>query len=212
MAARRREEPVEVVSYEEQYAQLAREMSSLHLSRISEMPRVELYLDQVLSIITSELAPLYAPGEKIVTGAMVNNYVKQHVIPAPVKRRYTRRQLAGLLFVCTFKRVLPIAQVAQLLSMCRDASLDEHAAYDELAGALEQTLAQYFPEQPGGPGPLAIPQLRLHDGAGDEVGGALPSLLGHAIGLVANNVYVEKLLAIEEGRRRAEADAGTGRG
>ena len=39
--------------FDEAYAELAQQMQSLHLARVAEMPRIELYLDQVLSIISS---------------------------------------------------------------------------------------------------------------------------------------------------------------
>ena len=62
---------------------LSERMAHVHISRISELPRIELYLDQVLAIVAGELAPVMLPGEVAITGSMVNNYVKQKVVPAP---------------------------------------------------------------------------------------------------------------------------------
>ena len=49
--------------FEDAYAELAQQMQALHMARIAEMPRIELYLDQLLSIISSELSFIYAPDE-----------------------------------------------------------------------------------------------------------------------------------------------------
>ena len=201
MPGRKKGELEQPFDYELAHAELVRTMRAIHISRIDEMPRIELYLDQVLSIVSSELAPLYEPGEKIVTGSMVNNYVKHHVMPAPVRKRYTRRHLASLLFVCALKRVLSIAQVAQLLEMCREAQIDLPLAYDSMCDGLEQMLSAHFADVSDVP----VPRLQLIDAEGQPVTGQLEALLRSSLGLVANRVYVEKLLALEARRPHAEA-------
>lgn len=37
------------------YRTLAERMTSIHISRFSELPRIELYLDQLLSLVDDEL-------------------------------------------------------------------------------------------------------------------------------------------------------------
>ena len=201
MSARKKVEITEPFDYDDAYAKLVQSMSSLHISRIDEMPRIELYRDQLISIVQTELAPLYGPDEKIVTGSMVNNYVKQHVMPAPTRKRYTRRHLASLLFVCTFKRVLPIAQVTLLYELCRDAEVDFARAYDQLADALEQTLAARFGATATSADVLSAP-IALVNLRGEPVTGTLPSLLQNAISLIANKVYIEQMLSLEAKRER----------
>ena len=56
---------------------LARRMREAHIMRIDEMPRIELYLDQVLALVSQSLSFMALPGEELITGSMVNNYVKQ---------------------------------------------------------------------------------------------------------------------------------------
>lgn len=201
--SRRKSEVTESFDYDRAHAELCCAMSSLHISRTSEMPRIELYRDQILSIVTGELAPLYEGDEKIITGSMVNNYVKQKVLPAPKHKRYTRRHLAALLFVCILKRVLSIAQVGQLFRMCEQEDIDLANAYDGLVEAFEQALAQRFVHGESHCDPIVDVQLLTNEGL--PVTGTIPSLIGSAIGLVVNKVYVEKLLALEERRALAES-------
>ena len=95
-------------------ADLSQRVRTLHIARIDEMPRIDLYLDQVLSLVSEELSFMALPGEMLLTGSMVNNYVKQKLVPAPARRRYTRRHVATLIFVCAFKRVFSISEVKDL--------------------------------------------------------------------------------------------------
>ena len=129
--------------------ELAQRMTTVHISRIDEMPRIELYLDQVLSLVSDELAFMALPGEDLITGSMVNNYVKQRLVPAPVHRRYTRRHVATLLFVCAFKRVFSISEVKALYEACVERSIDVASTYDDLVAAVERALAARFAELAG---------------------------------------------------------------
>lgn len=113
---------------------LARRMREAHIMRIDEMPRIELYLDQVLALVSQSLSFMALPGEELITGSMVNNYVKQRVVPAPRRRRYTRRHVATLTFVCAFKRVFSINEIKALYEACIDEGVNVASAYDELAG------------------------------------------------------------------------------
>lgn len=80
-----------------------------------ELPDLELYMDQVLSLVSRYLA---AGDEKVLTASMVNNYVKQKLLPPPVNKRYNRSHIASLLMLCILKSVLPIAAVQQLFQSC----------------------------------------------------------------------------------------------
>lgn len=182
------------------YEELAAQMQSLHVARVDEMPRIELYLDQVLSIIATELAFMYSKDEKIVTGAMVNNYVKQRIVPAPTRKRYTRRHLASLLFVCAFKRVLSIAQIAQIFSTGAASHVDIERAYDDICGLLERTLAGLFPDDPAEHPTRHDGELQLVDSDGNRVDPELTRLLENAVFLLAYKVYADRMLALEAQR------------
>ena len=196
--APRKDPPLELPhSFDEEYAELSKQMRSLHISRVSEMPRIELYLDQVLSIVSTELAFMYAPDEKIVTGSMVNNYVKQRVVPAPQRKRYTRRHLATLLFVCAFKRVLSFSQIAQVFAMARAENVDVELAYDELIGLIEHALASLFPTDPEERPAIEAVEVHLVDSSGNRCAGRLERLLGNAVMLLACKVYEDHMIALE---------------
>ena len=51
---------------EDDLRSLAERMRSVHISRIREMPRIELYLDQLLTLVSQELEFMQVPGETLV--------------------------------------------------------------------------------------------------------------------------------------------------
>ena len=171
--------------------ELARRMAEVHFSRIDEMPRIELYLDQVLSIVSDELAFMALPGEELITGSMVNNYVKQRLVPAPAHRRYTRRHVATLLFVCAFKRVFSISEIKCLYEACVERGIDVAGTYDALVAALERALAAQFSGVVG-----KRPAVTLRDAAGNAVAPDLDRIMSAGVEAVADKVFVEQMLAL----------------
>lgn len=177
---------------------LAERMSKVHVYRIGEMPRIELYLDQVLTLVTDELSFMYLPGEQTITGSMVNNYVKQRLLPAPKRKRYTRRHLAALLFVCAFKRVYSIAQLGRIMGMIDEADVDRSALYDDVCAALECSLAEQFAVGPEFVAPVMEPRIRPVNEAGEEVAPELARVLEAAVASLAAKVYVEQTLGLDD--------------
>lgn len=182
---------------EEQLRGLAEQMRTVHISRISEMPKIELYLDQLLTLVSQELAFMEVPGETLVTGSMVNNYVKQGVIPAPRKKRYTRRHVASLLFVCALKRVFSISQVSELAALIWTSGLDLEALYDRVCAALEDALVRRFTPAASDGAPAAS-VLELVDEAGEPAAPELAWLLQAAVDALAAKVAVEQTLLLGE--------------
>lgn len=181
------------------YRALAERMTGIHISRFSELPRIELYLDQLLSLVDDELGFMRLPGEgPLVTGAMVNNYVKRRVIPAPVKHRYTRRHVCYVVCVCLFKRVLSLEQVTRLIHYAEEENLDLHHTYDELCAALECALAEQFAVGPDFVAPAVEPVIDLRDATGAKVDSPLDRTIEAAVVSLAAKIYVEQVLALGE--------------
>ncbi len=173
---------------------LAEYMSSVHIYRIDELPRIELYLDQVITLVCDELAFMCLPDEQTLTGSMVNNYVKQRLVCAPKRKRYTRRHVASLLFICAFKRVYSIAQLKRIMGMIEEAHVDAGALYDEGDSALACARAV----GPDFVAPVVEPTIRPLDEAGREVAPGLARVLEAAVASLAAKVYVEQTLALAD--------------
>ena len=59
------------------------------------LPDIELYMDQVISLVTKylEVYDNVMGLHKLVTPSMINNYVKLGIIPAPIKKKYSKLPL-----------------------------------------------------------------------------------------------------------------------
>ena len=92
------------------------ELSEFSLPAWQEIPDIELYMDQVLSLVERYLRTEKNADEKLLTSSMVNNYVKYRIIPPPTAKKYTRSHVACLLMLCLLKPLLSTAEIRQLFS------------------------------------------------------------------------------------------------
>lgn len=95
------------------------EIAAAKLPRWSELPDLELYMDQVTALIDKYLLAFLrdpAAGGQV-TATMINNYVKMGVIPSPVKKRYNRTHLAYLVMVFILKQSLSIGEIDALIRL-----------------------------------------------------------------------------------------------
>ena len=119
------------------------------LPRWEELPDLELYMDQVLSLIGRYIPSGEAKG---LTASMVNNYVKQKVLPPPVNKRYGRGHIAALLMLCTLKSVMPISAIQQLFQSRGGAEgLQQlYSGFRELYSQVNQAVADQLSRLPSG--------------------------------------------------------------
>jgi hypothetical protein len=88
-------------------------METMHkLPRWEELPDFELYMDQVLAFVAKHL---HCQDDKSLTSSMVNNYVKMGVVPAPIKKKYSRIQIAYLIVICVMKSVISISSICKVI-------------------------------------------------------------------------------------------------
>ena len=91
---------------------IAEAYRDFHLPRYQEIPDVGLYLVQAAKYINSSLMPL---GDGMLTGSMISNYVKKGLIGNPVKKQYSRDQIAYLIFIAICKSVLSLDALSTFL-------------------------------------------------------------------------------------------------
>lgn len=92
-------------------------IASYSLPEWDELPYIELYMDQVISILERYLE-IYREAlgsEKTVTASMINNYVKLGTVPPPVKKRYSRLHMAYLIIVFSLKQTLDMATIQKII-------------------------------------------------------------------------------------------------
>lgn len=87
------------------------------LPRWEDLPEIDLYIDQVIALMRKYLNIFDADGEKLLTPAMINNYVKMGAMPAPIKKKYSKAHIAHLLIICFLKQVLPISLICEIIKI-----------------------------------------------------------------------------------------------
>lgn len=78
------------------------------------LPDIDLYMDQVIAYLPRQNVSEQS-GETL-TAAMVNNYIKDGVLPRAVDKKYNRDHLAYLIMISRLKQVLSVKDTALLLN------------------------------------------------------------------------------------------------
>ena len=91
----------------------------------SELPEIDLYLDQVLEYVNKLHSSVMLKNDKGLTSAMINNYVKNHYVDKPIKKKYSRRQLARLIVITYLKNVFSIQEISKTLTILTENDKSE---------------------------------------------------------------------------------------
>ena len=85
--------------------------------RPEDVPDIELYMDQVTTFMEQRLKPATRNPEddKIMTKTMINNYVKNHLMPPPDKKKYSKEHMLLLIFIYYFKGFMSIGDIQTLM-------------------------------------------------------------------------------------------------
>lgn len=120
----------------------AESLKKVRLPRWEELPELELYMDQVITLVDRYLAPLIEDEKhQLLSSAMVNNYVKHKLVPPPVKKRYNRNHLAYLIAITLLKQVFAIPDVNELIRI-QLANNEPKDAYNGFCTVQEDALIQ----------------------------------------------------------------------
>ncbi|MBQ3503411.1 MAG: DUF1836 domain-containing protein [Oscillospiraceae bacterium] len=119
---------------------ISQSIQDFHLPRYNQIPNVGLYLDQVTKYICEYLAPLQ---ENAITGSMISNYVKKGLLSNPVKKQYSRDQIAYLMFIALAKSVLSLDSLTLLIRL-QQRTYSTERAYEYLCNEFENILQHVF--------------------------------------------------------------------
>ena len=118
-------------SNEERLQDLLAYVDSLTRVHPSEIPGIDLYMDQVTTFMDSHLnTSKWLSEDKILTKTMINNYSKAKVI-TPVKgKKYTKEQILQMLIIYQLKNNLSIQEIKELLTPIYESDTDLSLLYD----------------------------------------------------------------------------------
>ena len=118
---------------------ILKQFSELDYVHPEDIPNIDLYVDQVTTFIESQLSSLKRDeDEKILTKTMINNYAKNHVLPSPDKKKYSKDHVLTLILIYYLKSFLSIKDIQTLLEPITDkyfgteSELSFYELYEEL--------------------------------------------------------------------------------
>ena len=143
-----------------------------------ELPALDLYMDQVVALLNSYLGflPKEVGMDAVVTAAAVNNYVRKKIMPAPVKKRYSRIHLAYLVMICTLKQCVTIPYIQQMIPITLTEQ-EIHDAYNTFV-AQHRTTVLYFVEQMNDQAGSILGKAETADKGVSSIAGALAVISG----------------------------------
>ena len=120
--------------------QIGQSVQGFRLPRYQEIPDVGLYLEQATKYICRYLSPIL---ETPLTASMISNYVKRGLLSSPVKKQYSRDQIAYLIFIAICKSVLSLDALSTFLKIQQDTYTVQRA-YDYFVREFESLLLFTF--------------------------------------------------------------------
>ena len=106
-------------------------------------------MDQVITLINRYIGGMTPDGDTLITSSMINNYVKNGILPCPVKKRYSRTHLSRLIIICILKPVLSITAIGTLIDSLLKTRTEEEVLnffcehYKETFSATAKNLSRY---------------------------------------------------------------------
>lgn len=127
--------------------ELSEEIKNFHLPRWNEIPEIDLYIDQVVSLLQNSLSNYIKSDNeninKIITKTMINNYVKHGVIKSPINKKYNKEHIAYLFVIFILKQIYSIEEIKKLITLAIETSpIDQ--AYNRFCSELEKAIKMTF--------------------------------------------------------------------
>ena len=98
-------------------------LESKSIRRWKDFPDIDLYMDQVLTIMEDQL--LFPEQAQSLSASMVNNYVKANLLSRAQKKKYARDHLARLSMIGMLKQVLPLKELESLFLQDRTSIINK---------------------------------------------------------------------------------------
>ena len=120
--------------------EIANSIRNFRLPRYEEIPDVGLYLEQTAKYINGFLEPL---PESTLTASMISNYVKKRLIASPLRKQYSREQIAYLIFIALAKNILSLDALSNMVHL-QQRTYDLPRAYEYFRLEFESLLRFSF--------------------------------------------------------------------
>ena len=116
-------------SNDELVSDLLERLKKLNYIHTSEIPAIDLYMDQVTTFMDTHLGATRRYDEdKVLTKTMINNYAKNNLLPSPVRKKYTENHILQLILIYYMKSFLSISDIETMLKPLTQHFWDENSS------------------------------------------------------------------------------------
>jgi len=154
-----------------------------------DLPDIALYMDQLISYMPRQL--IRFDGGAPLTPAMVNNYIKDGLVPRAEGKRYGPVHLGYLTAVVALKQVLTVRDIGALMGAGRTLEKTPPEQYAYFCNALDRALTDTAQSIDPEAGPSDLAKMALD----------------FAVRSYANQLACQRILSIlqpQEGKRKKE--------
>ena len=119
-------------------------IKNFHIPRWNELPTLDLYMDQVIALIDTTLGAFFSEiGAASLTKNMVNNYVKDKIVDAPVNKKYPKLSVAMIIVVYILKNCYATDEIGKLIKLGISLEATE-ITYNRFCEAIENAVSDVF--------------------------------------------------------------------
>lgn len=119
------------------------DIEKLKLPEFESYPDIELYMDQVISCLMK--SRISADDSEVLTAPMVNNYIKEELLPRANGKKYSREHIANLALIVRLKQILSVKDVKTLMEGFKEDKSGKEF-YDIFSGNIEKSCS-FFVQQ-----------------------------------------------------------------
>lgn len=112
----------------EEFLNFINNSSFLNQIELSNIPNINLYMDQALIFMNENLSQ-NNPNDKTITKSMINNYVKHDLMPKPENKKYFPQHIIDLIYIFYMKQILSLDDVK---TICNSYT-DKHFNFDDMS-------------------------------------------------------------------------------
>ncbi|HHZ12261.1 MAG TPA: DUF1836 domain-containing protein [Acholeplasmataceae bacterium] len=139
------------MDWKEEVRELAKTMSVPDQIKVEDIPKVNLYMEQLLSFLNENLQFFKRyPEDQMLTKAMINNYSKNEISPPPQKKLYRKLHIMAYALIYQFKQLISlndmkhitakIAHTAELEQTYRVFLKEQKRAFSKLPELAEEVI------------------------------------------------------------------------
>lgn len=122
----------------EELLDLKKRMEQERPASWEQLPDIALYMDQIISFMPRQL--IHFDDSEGLTSAMVNNYIKDGLVPRAEGKRYGPIHLGYLTAVCALKKVLSVKDTGKLIAAGKEITDSPEKLYGYFCRALDHAL------------------------------------------------------------------------